>query len=200
MTARNSGLFNGRVLIAHRLEIFERGDTRVLKGACCDVDFKAFMSWRDFGFPDTEMFNCFAMGALVGSDGAYILGEMSLKTASPGKIYFPAGTPDMSDVRGETVDLEGSILRELEEETGITPHEVTAEPGWRVVFEGPRVACMKRLDSPLRADEINKRFQEFISRQKEPELVALHQLRSLAGLDHERMPDFILSYFRDVLG
>lgn len=200
ITTRNSGLFNGRILIAHRLEIVERGETRVLEGACSDVEYKAFMSWRDFGFPDKEIFNCFAMGALISADGAYMLGEMNVKTASPGKIYFPAGTPDMNDIKGAVVDLEGSILRELEEETGIAPHEVEAGTGWRIVFEGPRVACMKRLDAPWPAEEIEARFHAFINGQEEPELVALHQVRSLTGLDSARMPDFILSYFRDVLG
>jgi 8-oxo-dGTP pyrophosphatase MutT (NUDIX family) len=199
VTARNAGLFNGRVLLAHHLEVSSRGGEIVLEGACSDVEYKAFLAWRDFGFPDRQVFNCFAMGALISKDGAFMLGRMNEATANPGKIYFPAGTPDLNDVKGTKVDLFGSILRELEEETGIAPHEVETEPGWSIVFEGARVACMKRVASNLDARQIEARFKAFIHGQERPELVSLHKVFTLADLDLDRMPDFTLRYLRHAL-
>jgi hypothetical protein len=199
ISARNAGLFNGRVLLAHCLEISNHGGAAILKGACSDVEYKAFLAWRDFGFPDKQAINCFAMGALISRDGAFMLGRMNEATANPGKIYFPAGTPDLNDVKGAKVDLFGSILRELEEETGIAPHEVEAEPGWSVVFAGPRVACMKRLTANLDSRQIEARFQAFIKPQQNPELIALHPVFTLADLDLDRMPDFTLHYLRQAL-
>jgi 8-oxo-dGTP pyrophosphatase MutT (NUDIX family) len=194
--AQNSGLFNGRVLLAHHLEIADRDGEAILQGACSDVDYKAFLAWRDFGFPDQQMMNCFAMGALTTRDGAFMLGRMNETTANPGKLYFPAGTPDLSDVKGTEVDLFGSIVRELEEETGIRPSEVLSEPGWSIVFEGPRVACMKRVTSQLDVEQMQARFEAFIKDQTAPELVALQPVSTLADLDEERMPDFMLRYLR----
>lgn len=195
----NSHLFNGRVFLNFERALETRNDRRILSGVAAAVDFKAFLAWRDFGFPDVETRNCFAMAALVSADGAFMLGRMSESTANAGKIYFPAGTPDLSDVVGDRLDLEGSVARELLEETGIGSDEVAFDAGWRVVFEGPRIACMKTTRSPLTASQIEAQFRAFAKHQKSPEFSALHPVFSEADLVVDRMPDFTLRYLRDEL-
>ena len=76
------------------------------------------------------MFNGFGMGALRCSDGAFALGEMGQQNANAGRIYFPSGTPDPSDVSDGTLDIAGSVAREIEEETGLTPADYRADPHW----------------------------------------------------------------------
>jgi 8-oxo-dGTP pyrophosphatase MutT (NUDIX family) len=172
---------------------------RRLAGICFIAEYKAFLAWRDFRFPDRTISNVFAMAVLRSADGAYLLGEMAHSTANAGLIYFPAGNPDPGDLVGDAVDLEGSVLRELEEETGIGAQDVALEPGWSVVFQGPRVACMKIVRSSLSGTELVARGAAFIAQEELPELASLKAVITLQDLDEERMPDFILTYLRHVL-
>jgi hypothetical protein len=191
--------YNGRVLLMHRASVAQSANGRRLEGACLMADYKAFLAWRDLGFPDRSVGNLFAMAALRSTDGAFLLGEMAASTANAGRIYFPAGTPDPGDLVGDAVDLEGSVLRELEEETGISPQEVALDPGWSVVFEGARIACMKTVRSMLSAGELVARSAAFIAQEKQPELAGLKAVFGLADLDEDHMPDFILTYLRHAL-
>ena len=88
--ARNPALFDGRVLLLHTGAL--EGD--VFRGAYLETRFSRFIAWRDFGFPDTTLRNCFAMAGLRAEDGGWLLGVMGAHTANAGKAYFPAGTPD----------------------------------------------------------------------------------------------------------
>ena len=102
-------MWNGRVLMMRRGDIADG----VLTGAYLETDFASFIAWRDWGFPDSTMRNCFPMAALRAADGAFLLGQMGPHTATAGQIYFAAGTPDPNDIVGETVDLERGVIREI---------------------------------------------------------------------------------------
>src|SRR5262245_2028912 len=132
-------MWNGRVLLLRHGAIAEG----TFSGAYLETDFASFIAWRDWGFPDKTMRNCFPMAALRSSDGAYLLGEMGAHTATAGQIYFPAGTPDPNDIVGERVDLESGVMRELTEETGLGPDDATPQPGWFATPLGQRLALMK---------------------------------------------------------
>ena len=140
------------------------------------------------------------MPALRGSDGAFLLGRMSAGTANSGRLYFPAGTPEPADVGADGyVDYQGSILRELEEETGIAPSEVTLDPRWTLVFAGPLVACMKMARSPLTSGQLVERVAGFLAEQAEPELDGLVAVASAAHFDEAHMPPFMLHYLEEAL-
>src|ERR1700742_4363166 len=119
-------IWNGRVLLG-RDAVFTDGH---LTATYFETDFASFLAWRDWGFPDPDVFNGFGMGALRASDGAFVMGEMAGHTAHAGRIYFPAGTPDLDDINDGTVDIPGSVAREAEEETGLAPTEYRAAPDW----------------------------------------------------------------------
>src|SRR5260370_39658014 len=87
-------LWNGRILLARHPAI--TGDR--FSAEYFESDFASFLAWRDWGFPDRDVFNGFGMGALRGSDGAFVLGEMGRHTANAGRIYFPAGTPHLGEL------------------------------------------------------------------------------------------------------
>ena len=182
-------LWNGRVLLMRDFAVADR----ILRGMYFEAGFAEFLAWRDWNFPDPAVVNCFAMGALRASDGAYLMGVMSDRTANAGRIYFPAGTPDPDDVRGETVDLLGNVLRELAEETGLTAADVSVAAGWHVVVDASRVAVMKRIDVPHPASEARTRMLHHLASETQPELSDVRIVRSAADLD-PGMPRFVTAY------
>jgi 8-oxo-dGTP pyrophosphatase MutT (NUDIX family) len=196
LCAARPHLFNGRVFLFRKMEI---ADAR-LTGVCFEVDYKAFLAQRDFGYPDRQAFNCFAQGALRAPDGAFLLGEMAAHTANGGRIYFPAGTPDPSDLREGRVDLDRSVLRELTEETGLAAEDISPEPGWTVIYERQMIACLKPMRLKLDRDTAFKRIAAHIASEQQPELARIHVAASRADIVAERMPLFIQAYLSRELG
>ncbi len=201
LTTENPSQFNGPVLLLQRGELVRDNEGRfVFSGAFFETDYKSFVAWRDLGFSDGGMRNCFAMAALRSEDGAFLLGEMNSHTTLPGRIQFPAGTPDRNDVRENIVDLEASVYREMLEETGLGRDDVAAAPGWTLILDGRRIACMKPMQARGLAREIAARVAANLSQQPEPELACLHIVRTLEGVDTRRIPSFMLAYLRAALG
>jgi hypothetical protein len=186
-------LWNGRVMLLRDWRIDEGSFT----GAFFETDFAAMLACRDWGFPDDTVRNCFAQGALRTADGAFLLGVMGAHTANAGKIYFPSGTPDPDDVRGESVDLTGSVMRELAEETGLSPHDVVADSGWHAVLAGPRIALMKTLRSAESAERLRERILAELARQARSELADIRIVRGPADLDR-MMPSFIVAFLTEM--
>jgi hypothetical protein len=186
---KNPALWNGRVLMLHDHLI----DGAVFRGTFIEVDYASFLSWRDWGRPEAGVKDCFAQGALRSADGAFLLGVMAPHTAHAGQIYFPSGTPDRSDIVGATVDLEGSVWREMREETGLTSADVTAEHGWRTVLAGQRLAHIKVLQARETADALRARIRNTLSRQHQPELSDIRVVRGPADFD-PMMQDFVIAF------
>jgi len=186
-------LWNGRVLLLHRHRL--GGGT--FEGDYFDTDFASMLAWRDWDFPDRTIHNCFAMAALRAEDGAFLLGVMGAHTANAGKVYFPAGTPEPGDVRGSRVDLEAGLLRELEEETGVTAAEVEPAPGWSAVLAGQRIALMRIVTAKESGEALQARIRDTIARQDMPELADVRLVRGPADLDSSVAP-FVVAFVTSV--
>jgi 8-oxo-dGTP pyrophosphatase MutT (NUDIX family) len=187
-------MWNGHVLLLRPGEIAHG----VLSGAYLKTDFASFISWRDWGFPDKTIRNCFPMAALRSSDGAFLLGMMGAHTANAGHIYFAAGTPDPNDIVGATVDLERSVMRELKEETGITRDEVITESGWMALPLGQRIALMKVVQSNEPATALRDRVRAYLATQERPELADIHVVRGVDDL-RPTMPPYVAAFLRSRL-
>jgi len=176
---RKPKMFDGRVLLQHRGAVEQDPDgRRVFRGAYLETDFSAFLAWRDFGFPEAGVRNGFGMAALSSADGAFVLGEMAAHTANAGRIYFASGTPDPGDIRDGRVDIEGSVRRELAEETGLLPGAVSFDPGFTLIMDRVRVGFMKRVRSPECAEALVARIHAFLATEREPELARMHIIRT----------------------
>jgi 8-oxo-dGTP pyrophosphatase MutT (NUDIX family) len=193
-------LYNGRVLLMRRWALAPRIDGRLrLEGDYFEADFADYVAWGAIGDSAELVFNCFAMAALRGADGAFLLGEMAPHTVNGGKIYFPSGIPDPSDLVDGKVNLEASARRELLEETGVKAEETVFGPTWTVVFAGWRIACIKPMTLPLTADKAKARIEAFLAREGLPELTRIHIVRRASDIDETRIPIFVSAYLRTAL-
>jgi len=188
----NPALWNGDVLLLQEYAI----EGVVFHGTFVEVDFASFLSWQDWGRPDLAAKDCYAQGALRTADGAFLLGVMAPHTSNAGRIYFPAGVPDRNDIVGTSVDFDGSVWRELREETGLTRADVTAEPGWTTVVAGQHLTHFKLLQARESADQLRARILEFLSRQSQPELTDIRVVRSPADFDL-MMGDYVKAFLLD---
>jgi hypothetical protein len=188
-------LWNGRVLLA-RNPVFagERFSADYF-----ETDFASFLAWRDWGFPGASVFNGFGMGALRCADGAFILGEMGQHTSNAGRIYFPGGTPDLDDLRDGAVDIPGSVAREVEEETGLTPADYQAHAHWDCVVSRGRVAMIRILNVDRSGEALRARIEANLAGQPQPELCAIHLVRGVNDLT-SAMPSFVTAFIEQQFG
>jgi len=187
-----SGMFNGTVLIQHR----GRVDSRIFRAGYRPVEYKQFLGYQRLDVPADGVRNGFGMAALRAADGAYLLGQMGAGTANAGKIYFAAGTPDLGDVVDGKVDLAGSVVRELCEETGLCADEVRVAEGWTAILMDKKAAFMRDVSIDLPAREARALMLERMKSLHEDELSDIVIVGPDFDLDNPRMPDFMQAYLR----
>ena len=197
ISAGKPAMFNGRVMLQHRAAIRDG----VFEADYFETDYAAFMAWRDVGYPGPAIRNGFAMAALRANDGAFLCGRMADHTANAGKVYFAAGTPDREDVRPDgTLDLAGSVTRELGEETGLRMEELTVGEGWTALIEQGRIAFMREVRIDLPADQARALMLERMKHLEEEELSDIVIVRDLAETENHDMPPFMRRYLAHMFG
>jgi len=172
-------MFDGtvHVLTAHALY---RG---ALNGTFTRTDFKSFLYWREHGFEGPTR-DGFGSSLIRSSDGCVLLGRQSEGNLNSGLAYPPSGLIDASDTTAGRVDIDASIARELEEETGLTQAELKRRPGYVVTFAGPLVSIAIEWRSELRAVALRRRILDHVARQPEPELAHVVIVRSAGDIDN----------------
>jgi 8-oxo-dGTP pyrophosphatase MutT (NUDIX family) len=190
--ARSPGMFDGTVLLCCAHDIVD-GIARLDLFA---TRYSTFTYYRFVRHADPQIRNAFAAIVPWTADGAVLLGAMGAHTANAGQLYFPCGTPDPDDVRGDGVDLAGSAARELAEETGLVlPAE--ADTAW-IMLEGEnQLAFLRPVRFPEPAAAIEARIADHLRSEAEPELAGLHSVRSAAEIDPARMPGFVQAYLAE---
>jgi hypothetical protein len=191
-TADKPKMFNGRVLLLRNVE-FEQD---LCRNTYFETSYADFVAWIDSGYPDKSIANGFAMGALRGSDGAFICGVMGAHTTNAGRVYFAAGTPDLSDLRPDgSVDLASSLTRELIEETGLQENEFQVDDEWIIVQRWPTIAFLRMVTLPMTAEKGASLIRASIAKDPEPELQDVRIVRGVEAIDPKTMPLFLQSFF-----
>jgi 8-oxo-dGTP pyrophosphatase MutT (NUDIX family) len=108
---------------------------------------------------------------------------MNSHTLNAGKIYFPTGVPDPSDIVDGMVDLAGSIRREMAEETGLHADAYEAGQAWYCVPTRPHIAHFKMLHARETATALRARIRAHLAGEAQPELADVRIVRGPADLD-----------------
>ena len=181
-------LWNGRVLLG-RNPVFngERFGADYF-----EIDFASFLAWRDWGFPDKDVFNGFGMGALRAPTAPSCSARWARTPPTPAASIFLPARP-ISTTSGTALDIPGSVAREVEEETGLAPHEYRAAAHWDCVSTGAAVAMMRLFDVDMPGEALRARIEANLARQSSPELSAIHLVRGASDLT-AAMPRFVTAF------
>lgn len=189
---RSPGVWNGRVLLMHRF-LFEQG---TLNGVLFEADYASLLAGLEWGAVGESVKSCFGVAALVSADGAFIVGQMGRHTVNAGKVLFPSGSIEPADVSGGKVDLYSNVLRELEEETGLTDKDFGVGPGWSVAFDGPHIPIFKVMRAKETAEKLQVFIQTNLAAQVQPEFCDIRIVRTPSDLD-ARMPAWMRAFIAD---
>lgn len=188
--ADQPSLFNGRFFVLTRFEIVDRR----MSGSLVETDYASYLHWRAEAFP-TRGWNCFAMPALMPSDGGLLIGRMAAWTANAGLWYCPAGSLDASDLSPDgRFDIEGNMRRELHEELGFSMGELNFAPTWTAVVTKGRFALMRACPVPETGAALMARCQAHFASEERPELDGLRIVRGVRDLEGLRTPPFLPAY------
>ena len=146
------------------------------------TDYASFIAWRDWGWPDTDVYNCFGSAVIRSCDDALIYGRMQGNTLNAGLTYPPGGSLEQSDLTADgNIDMTGAIARELAEETGLEAAQAS-DAGLMVIFDEQRISIAHELVFDETADRLVDKIRCHIAAEAEPELSDAVALRSRADL------------------
>ncbi len=176
----NPNYFNG---IIHLIDVMESSDHHV--GArLLRTDFKSYLFWRMNGWQEAGVLDGFGSALLRSSEGDILLGRQRPGHVNAGLTYLPGGFIDARDVRDDgSVDLAGSITRELAEETGLGAGELKTETGYFLTQTGPHVSFAAPITSALSTHDLKERIEDHIRAGAAPELAGIVVIKQLCDLD-----------------
>jgi len=195
LKAANPGLWNGDVLMCAKADI----SGAVLSARFIRADFASLAAWRDWGWRMTEALNCFGSAAVLSAEGALLYGRMASHTLNAGRVYPPGGSLEPADVQADgSVDVQGSITRELAEETGLDAHEAE-QGGYLAIFDDHRrLAIAQLLRFPHSSAYLAQRVRDYIAAERKPELADVMLLARKSQIAAS-MPGFAQELARHML-
>jgi ADP-ribose pyrophosphatase YjhB (NUDIX family) len=131
----NPHFFNGVVLVLVSRSV---SADNVLSGTFVRTDFKSFLYWRETGWRDGQVMDAFGSALILSAEGRVLLGRQRAGNLNGGLSYPPGGFIDSRDIDPDgRIDLDGSVLREVTEETGLDGRQLRRLAGYVVTIAGP---------------------------------------------------------------
>lgn len=191
--AANPSLYNGDIVLQEEISL--HGDLVTARARMSN--FATLLWWRRQAQPTSGQM-LVASAVPISSDGAAIVIRMAPHTANPGLVYFAAGSLDGSDLRPDgSVDVLGSMGRELREETGLNVDDAQADPVLRAVSIGTWFYVFRFYRFPWTATEICGRVEAHMAVDPDPEIDAVYPIvtADLALHRYNRLTRVILPFF-----
>ncbi len=182
-SAANPALYDGRTVLFSRVAL----EGEALVGRCHAVRFASLMHWRVAKRSDVAA-HLFAMAVPVTRDGAVMAARMGPRTANAGQVYFAGGSLEAPDFVDGVADVDGNMLREVAEETGLDLTATTAEPVLRVLNSNSGVVVMRRYRLDEDAAELDRRIRAFLAAERDPEITEPVFIRPGAAYDPAILP------------
>jgi hypothetical protein len=186
-SAENPKFFNGRVHIMTSGAL-RRGR---LEGSLAETDFAASLYWRESGFKDRTVVDCFGSAIFVASDGALVYGQQTPGNINSGLIYPPGGFLDERDIGASgAVDIDGSVAREVMEEMGLDASTLRRDDGYLVTRDGPLLSVGLVFRLPMPGQVFRALVGERLANDTAQELETMVTLRSAADVARHAMPGY----------
>lgn len=167
-------MFNGRVFALVRATLSDD----VFSADFVVSEFKAYLFWRENGHPEAGARDGFGSALIRAADDAVLLGRQRDGNINAGLLYPPGGFIDARDVRADgSIDIAGSIAREVGEETRLPPSHFTELPGYWVTFSAPHISIAREFRSPLPAEALIAEIARQLAAEADSELVELVAVR-----------------------
>lgn len=186
-SAENSQFFNGRI---HLLFESSLAGGR-FEGELLATDFKSYLYWRDMGFPDQSVRDAFGSALIRSAEGHVLLGRQREGNINSGLVYLPGGFIDGRDVGPDgAVDVVGSVLREVHEETGLGRDEIAVVPGHWLTMTGPLISIAVEVVSPLPSAALAARVRAHLEADPNSELTGIVIAKGGSDIAGLAMPEF----------
>jgi hypothetical protein len=193
---RSPRYFNGviQILTDHRIA------GGVFTGTFATTDFAGFLYWLGQGHPDAGGRNCFGCAILRSAEGHLLLGVQAAGNLNTGRAYCPGGFIDPADVAADgTIDIDGSVEREMGEETGIAVSDLMRSPGYVLIGSRSSIAIGVVYRSALNADRLRDAILCHLARQAEPELADILIVRQPSDLHGVKTSAYVPALVRALL-
>ena len=175
---KNPSYFNGgiQMLTGYRIA------GGLFHGTFATTDFASFLHWRGERYPDDSVRDCFGCAILRSAEGHLLLGLQAAGNLNADRAYCPGGFIDWADVRNRVIDIDGSVIREIVEETGLDVSGLLRTPGCLIIAADASIAIGIEYRSKLSADQLRAQIMQHIEGQIAPELADVLIVREPADI------------------
>ncbi len=165
--AESPSFFNGRIFMMEPPSI----DDGILSAQMIETNFAAYLHWKDSGYPDKNIHDGFGSAIIRANGGEILLSRQHPGQVNSATLCLPSGFIDRNDLTKDgDIDIAASIVRELEEETGLPPSVFARGPDFLVTQVGTNVSIAIEFRSSKTATELREELLANLARQSEPEL------------------------------